>query len=154
VVLDDVPDEISHIQMTHADYGEFYSHNGLLHAIQIQSPEYFDFLHALAKRICAAAVDNPLPILEDPPIWEKIEPLFPLYSNDFTKSSVQGRQIEEPRYATFVWVVATRDEITAHRSLAPYDKADRPEEWRPFSTRMPSFSADNCAKRRNGGKQY
>jgi FxsC-like protein len=137
-IPENVPNELSCIQLTHADYGEHYSAEGMLYVLQTaEAKKYWEVVHALAKRICAAAA-NPLPsLIEDLPLWHDIKPLFPIIVTPTTseRASPQHRRPPHPRYARFVWVVGSRAEVAEVnecRSLEPYDETDIPEEWRPF----------------------
>jgi FxsC-like protein len=136
--LTNVPPEVAAIQLTHEDYGEEYSRQGMLHITRASygTEVYWDALNAMAYRISSAARNTPLPALRDPPRWDSIRPLFPLTTR--VEPSIlfaANKPMRPPRYARFVWIVGKRDELTQTRSfecLEFYDPDGIEEEWRPF----------------------
>lgn len=136
--LTNVPPEVAAIQLTHEDYGEDYSSQGMLQITRASyhTDVYWDALNAMAHRIASAARNTPLPELRDPPRWDNITPLFPLTVGvERPTPLAANRPMRPPRYARFVWIVGNRDELTQTRSLEYlqcYDPDGIAEEWRPF----------------------
>ena len=133
-----VPPEVAHIQLTHDDYGEAYSRQGMLQISRASynTQLYWDAVDAIARRIQAAAQNEPLVEVRDHPEWEHIPALFPSPAlAPPTQLIAAQKPIRPPTYARFVWIVAKRDELAQTRRvqyLECYDPYDRVEEWRPF----------------------
>jgi FxsC-like protein len=132
-----VPPEISSIQLTSEAFGDVYNKMGMLHLVRTRyrKPEYWEAVNEIAKQICCAAESAPLPKLESAPVWDEISPLFPLAEAPQPKQPVgveYNRPVRPPRYARFVWVVGTRNELAELRSVDAYDPDDIAEEWLPF----------------------
>ena len=135
-----VTHDILQIQLTHDAYGKAYNQDGMLQIVRASynTDVYWQVVNNMAKRIQEAAEIAPLPPLDECPAWDKIPPLFPISSpSPFPPPDLKlNYSPRVPRYARFVWVVGTREEISQVRdyvnSLERYDPDGIAEEWRPF----------------------
>jgi FxsC-like protein len=136
--LMNVPPEVARIQLSHEDYGEDYSRQGMLQICRALygTKVYWGAVNAIAQRIQTAAQNAPLPALRDSLIWERLCPLFPLAAQVQASNPIAANKpIRPPRYARFVWIVGRRNELAQTRCvecLECYDPDGIEEEWRPF----------------------
>ena len=134
--LGELPEALELIQYADNAYPELYRENGLGYLLKRNNPDlqdaYQDFLDVLVDRILNNAKAHEMGPLDPPPDISKIQSIFDTLSSPLVRPGEEPTFVQGPRYAQFVYVAASSDEIIQHRAQVEGYGAEGELDWKPF----------------------
>jgi FxsC-like protein len=134
-----LPEGVADIQYDDADYPDVYRENGLRYLMVRQSPAlataYEDFKDALVRRLLQLLEEHNLDPLDTLPEIKKVPSYF---HHACAAAAVEGGQSPAlsrgsgPRYADFVYVAASRDEISSIKTNVEGYGEEGGLDWKPY----------------------